>query len=255
MKYKILTVAVTGALLFTGCQGAGNQEGMGGGTGTTENTTHEYANDRTRTNHGDNNFMQNVTDRNRHSENRNSNNHQDRYDVSQEAAERITDEIPEINQAYVLMTRNNAYVAAVLDENTTPRDNLSYNDRQNSSAGMNARNVNDRNMVNNRTVNEGDSNQRRGDNHMANMRETPSDDIGEKRDVESDEVTDAVKNKIADIVQEEHDNIDNVYVSTSPDFVDLTNNYVEQMQNGEPIQGFFDQIGNTIERIFPQNKR
>src|SRR5699024_7816952 len=136
-----------------------------------------------------------------------------------------------------LMTRNNAYVAAVLDENTTPRDNLSYNDRQNSSAGMNARNVNDRNMVNNRTVNEGDSNQRRGDNHMANMRETPSDDIGEKRDVESDEVTDEVKNHIADIVQEEHDNIDNVYVSTSPDFVDLTNNYVEQMQNGEPIQG------------------
>lgn len=254
MKYKIITVAATGLLLLTGCQGGDNQQGMGG-TGT-ENTTYDTTNERTRTNHSDNNFMQNVSDQNRHSQNRNSNNHQDRYDVSAEAAKRMTDEIPEISQAYVLMTKNNAYVAAVLDKNNeTPKDNLTYNDRQNSSAGMNVRNVNDRNTVKNRTVNEGDSNKRRGDNHMANRRDTASDDIGDKYDVESDEVDDGIKNKMADIVQEEHDNIENVYVSTSPDFVDLSSKYIEQMQNGEPIQGFFDQIGNTVERIFPQNKR
>lgn len=252
MKYKIMTAAITGTLLLTGCQGFDNQEeGIGG-----RDTTYEHANDRVRTNHSDNNYMENVADRNRHSLNRNSNNHQDRYDVSERAAERIVDEIPEIEQAYVLMTRNNAYVATVLDEeNATDKDNLAYNDRQNSSAGMNVKNVNDRNTVNNRTVNEGDANKRRQDNHISNKRDSVSDDIGHKRDVESDEVTDAIKNRIADIVQEEHDQIENVYVSTSPDFVQLSNNYVNNMQNGEPVRGFFDQIGNMIERIFPQNKR
>src|SRR5690625_1034146 len=127
----------------------------------------------------------------------------------------------------------------------TNKDNLSYNDRDKSSAGMNVRNVNDRN-VKNRTVNEGDSNKRRQDNHMANRK---------NRDVESDDVTDEVKNQIADIVQDVDNNIDNVYVSTSPDFMDLTENYVNDMNDGKPVRGFFDQIGNTIERIFPQNKR
>lgn len=249
MKYKIMTAAITGTLLLSGCQGFNNnqEEGMG------RDTTYEHTSDRVRTNH-DNNYMQNVADRN--SLNRNSNNHQDRYDVSDKAAERIVDEIPEIERAYVLMTRNNAYVAAVLDkDDATGKDNITYNDRQNSSAGMNVRNVNDRNTVLNRTVNEGDANKRRQDNHMANRRDTVSDDIAHKRDVESDELTDAVKNKIADIVQEEHDNIENIYVSTSPDFVDLTNAYVNRMDSGEPVEGFFDAIGNMIERIFPQNKR
>lgn len=254
MKYKIMTVALTGALLLTtGCQGFNNEQGIG-----ETDTKYENVNDRnvTRTNHGNNNLIERVSDRNRDSLNRNSNNHQDRYDVSEKAAERIVDEIPEISQAYVLMTRNNAYVAAVLDKaNQTPKDNLAYNDRQNSSTGTNVKNTNDRNMVQNRTVNEGNANERRQDNHIANRRHTVSDDVAKKRDAESDEVNDAVKNQIADIVQEEHDNIDNIYVSTSPDFIALANNYVERMENGEPIEGFFDQIGNMIERIFPQNKR
>src|SRR5690606_2949924 len=109
MKYKIMTAAITGTLLLTGCQGFNNnqEEGMG------RDTTYEHTSDRVRTNH-DNNYMQNVADRN--SLNRNSNNHQYRYDVSDKAAERIVDEIPDIERAYVLMTRNNAYVAAVLDK-------------------------------------------------------------------------------------------------------------------------------------------
>jgi len=27
------------------------------------------------------------------------------------------------------------------------------------------------------------------------------------------------------------------------------------MNNGKPVRGFFDQFGNMIERLFPQNKR
>ncbi|HLR72042.1 MAG TPA: YhcN/YlaJ family sporulation lipoprotein [Pseudogracilibacillus sp.] len=259
MKFKLFSVIIATVLVLIGCQGTNNntQEGQGVDDNTFERTrtTHDGNTNNGNQNQYGNNMSERLADRDRNSNNRNTNNRQDRYDVSDEAADRIVDEIAEIDQAYVLTTRNNAYVAAVLDEeNATDKDNLAFNDRQNSSAGTNVRNVNDRN-VKDRTVNEGDSNERRQDNHIANRKDTASDDIGEKRDVESDEVTDEVKNRIADIVQDVDNDIDNVYVTTSPDFVDLTENYVNDMNDGKPVRGFFDQIGNTIERIFPQNKR
>lgn len=267
MKQKLIIVFIAVFFVLSGCQGMGTnkerQEGMGtGDTFERTRTTHETdRTDRGRrsindgADRGARSITDQVADRNRDSNNRASNNRQDRYDVSKEAAERIVAEIGDIDRAYVLTTRNNAYVAAILDEDrTTNEDNLTFNDRQNSSAGMNIRQVNDRN-VKNRTVNDGDSNKRKQDNHMANKKRNVSDDVGDKRDVESDELTDEVKNQIADIVQEVDNNINNVYVSTSPDFVDLTENYVNDMDDGKPVRGFFDQIGNTIERIFPQNKR
>lgn len=238
MKFKVFTVMIAAIFLLMGCMGTNNE---GRGTNTTIEKTRS-TNDFTTRDGVTNNRFQNVSDRN----DRASNNRQDRYEVSKEAADRIVSEIPEIDRAYVLTTRNNAYVAAALDENNaTKNDNLTHNDRRNSSSGMNIRNVNDRN-VKNRTVNKGNSNDRRSDNHMSNRK---------AGDLEGHEVTDEVKNQIADIVQGVDNRIDNVYVSTSPDFVDLSHNYVTDMDNGKPVRGFFDQIGNTIERIFPQNKR
>lgn len=252
MKFKHLTIMFAAILLLFGCQGYNNNKNNDESRGT-DNTFEKTRynedmnqNDRnlTRKTREDNNLTQKISDRNRDSNNRSSNNRQDKYDVSKEAADRIVNEIPEIDRAYVISTKNNAYVAAQLDENnTTPNDSITKNDRNNSSSGMNIRNVNDRNVTN-RTVNDGDANERRQDNHMAN-----------RRDVEGHEVTDDVKNKIADIVQDIDNDIDNVYVSTSPDFFDLADNYSTDMDDGKPIRGFFDQIGNTIERIFPQNKR
>src|SRR5699024_1429125 len=66
----------------------------------------------------------NVTHNERFSEMRNRddriNKENDRdnkdYRVSKEAAERITEEVDEIDNAYVLTTRHNAYVAATLKE-------------------------------------------------------------------------------------------------------------------------------------------
>lgn len=255
MKLKHVTVIFAAILMLFGCQGMTNkdtEEGRGtGGTDTYEKTRYNddlHDNDKgnvtRKSRDNDNNLTQKISDRNRHSNNRSSNNRHDKYDVSEEAAERITDEIAEIDRAYVLTTNKNAYVAAQLDEkNTTSKDNVAKNDRENNSTGMNVRNTNDRNAKD-RTVNDGDSNERRSDNHMAN-----------RRDVEGHEVTDDVKNKIADIVQDVDNDIDNVYVSSSPDFMDLADDYVTDMNDGKPIRGFFDQIGNTIERIFPQNKR
>src|SRR5699024_4002300 len=95
-----------------------------------------------------------------------------------------------------------------------------------------------------RTVNEGDSNRRGPDNHTSN-----------RRDTEEEAVTDEVKNEIAESVHDVDGDIDNVYVSTSPDILDLVGNYCGDLHNRTHVSGFFDQIGNTIERIFPQSKR
>lgn len=129
-----------------------------------------------------------------------------RYDIAEEAAERITDEIDEIENAYVLTTENNAYVAANFD-----------------------RERNDRNRVN--RISNRNQNNRFGD----------------------DEVSDDIKRQIADIVRSVDRDIDNVYVSTNPDFLDLITNYANDVDRGRPVGGFFDQIGNMIDRLFPEN--
>src|SRR5690625_7251246 len=97
---------------------------------------------------------------------------------------------------------------------------------------MNTRNTNDRN-VKNRTVNQGDSNKRGQDNHITNRR----------GNTDGEELTNEVKNQITDIVQSVDNNIDNVYVSTSPDFFDLANNYVDDMDNGRPVRSEERRVG------------
>lgn len=265
MKWKSFFVIFT-AFVLVGCGGMStkNEEKRPANNGdkTIENTRYEgdqvrksRDNDRNRNNNIGENVSDRLEDRNRHSNNRASNNRQDEYDVSKEAADKIVAEIPDIERAYVLTSNRNAYVAAQLNRNdSTEGDHIAKNDRQNNSTGMNVRNTNDRNAKS-RTVNEGDANDRGTDNHMANRRDIDTNRYDDDRQVESDEVSDQVKNKIADIVQDVDNDIDNVYVSTSPDFLDLANDYTTDMDNGKPVRGFFDQLGNTIERIFPQNKR
>src|SRR5690625_1767628 len=245
-------VILSTVLILVGCQGNNNTKN----NRPTENTTFENTRyndgtgsvlDRNRdTGMRDSDFTQRVRNRNDATGNlnRSTNNTQDRYDVSKEAADRIVDEITEIDRAYVLTSRNNAYVAATLDNRKETRQNNTATEKKDNSTSMNVRNTNDR-QVKNRTVNEGNANNRGQDNHITNRR----------GNVDGEELTNEVKNQITDIVQSVDNNIDNVYVSTSPDFFDLANNYVDDMDNGRPVRGFFDQIGNTIERIFPQNKR
>ncbi|WP_244986926.1 YhcN/YlaJ family sporulation lipoprotein [Oceanobacillus caeni] len=74
-------------------------------------------------------------------------------------------------------------------------------------------------------------------------------------DMFDDQLSDHVKKEISDIVRSVDNDIDNVYVSTNPDFFNLANNYSNDVDRGKPVEGFFDQFGNMIERLFPQNKR
>jgi YhcN/YlaJ family sporulation lipoprotein len=124
------------------------------------------------------------------------------YDVSEEAAERITDEIDEIDNVYVITTENNAYVAANLD--------IENDDR---------------------TENRNQSN-RSGNDH---------------------ELSDDIERRIGEIVRSVDNEVDNVYVSTNPDFLNLITNYTNDMDEGRPIGGMFDQIGEMVDRLFPDN--
>ncbi|KGX90729.1 hypothetical protein N781_06645 [Pontibacillus halophilus JSM 076056 = DSM 19796] len=67
-----------------------------------------------------------------------------------------------------------------------------------------------------------------------------------------DELNDDIKKKISDIVKKEDKEINNVYVSSNPDFFGMTENYADKVRNDEPIRGFFDEFGQMIDRIFPE---
>lgn len=196
MKIKMLGVTLMATAALVGCTSPDENNG----TETNDNNVEQ-----TRYNAGDGNGMENQENRqgfdmnqDNNNENRGTNNDNE-YDMSDEAAEKITSQVNEIEGANVVTTENNAYVAAELDSN----------DNGNNTAGN-------------------------GDNN-------------------GDELTDEVKQQISDIVKSVDKDIDNVYVSTNPDFGDLVTNYADQAENGEPIEGLFDQMGNMIERVFPQD--
>lgn len=241
MKFKLFSVILATTFIAVGCQTT-NEEGMNNRDGTDPNI------EQTRYNQGDNmnnrDNRDNRADRDRdnkrnenrdgdrtrdgantrNNDNRDNEGDNDRYNVSEEASDKITDEIDEIDHAYVLTMNKNAYVAANLDNDKD--DNNDNKDRNT--------NDNDNDATDTKTRNNTDN--------------TNNADDGK-------ELTDEVKKQISDIVQSVDNDIDNVYVTTNPDFADLTKDYVNDMNNGKPVRGFFDQIGNMIERVFPQDKR
>ncbi|ALA51853.1 YhcN/YlaJ family sporulation lipoprotein [Shouchella clausii] len=69
-----------------------------------------------------------------------------------------------------------------------------------------------------------------------------------------DEVTEELKEKIAEQVRKTDENMNNVYVSSNPDFVERARDYTDRINNGEPVKGFVDEFNETIRRIFPNAK-
>ncbi|MFD1017650.1 YhcN/YlaJ family sporulation lipoprotein [Thalassobacillus hwangdonensis] len=181
MKIKMLTVGLLAASALVACQAEqGQEEGQGNYNGV-ENTRFERPADDM---YEDMNNDINDVDNDRGMVN-NTN-----YKVAERAADRIADQVDGIDRAYVLKTRDNAYVAADMK----------------------------------------DGSQNNG------------------------KVSDDVKKQISDIVKKTDQNIDNVYVSTNADFVDLSRNYVRDVDRGEPVQGFFREFGEMVDRIFPEAK-
>ncbi|TGB05357.1 YhcN/YlaJ family sporulation lipoprotein [Halobacillus salinus] len=179
MKLKSLAVTLLAASALVACQaeqetgtGDGNYEGV-------QNTRFERKADDmyeegNRANRYDNDrgMVQNTN-----------------YQVAKAAADNIKKDVKGIDKAYVLKTRDNAYVAAVMKD-------------------------------------------RKG----------------------SEDLSDDVESKITKAVKSTDQDINNVYISTNPDFVDLTDNYVNDMKAGDPVSGFFKEFGQMVDRVFPEAK-
>ncbi|QED47871.1 YhcN/YlaJ family sporulation lipoprotein [Cytobacillus dafuensis] len=60
-----------------------------------------------------------------------------------------------------------------------------------------------------------------------------------------------VERKIADQVKAADKSINDVYVSVNPDFYDRMTNYANDIRNGKPIEGLYDEFTNTVQRVFP----
>lgn len=64
-------------------------------------------------------------------------------------------------------------------------------------------------------------------------------------------ITPQLEKQIADQVRSADPNIQNVYVSTNPEFVNRVNQYVTDVGQGRPIAGFFQEFSEMVQRIFP----
>lgn len=60
-----------------------------------------------------------------------------------------------------------------------------------------------------------------------------------------------LEDQIASQVRSVDPNVQNVYVSTNPEFVDRVNAYVNDVRQGRPVAGFFAEFTEMVQRIFP----
>lgn len=65
------------------------------------------------------------------------------------------------------------------------------------------------------------------------------------------QITRDMEDQIAQQVRAADPNIQNVYVSTNPEFVDRVNTYVADVGQGRPVAGFFEEFNEMVRRIFP----
>lgn len=158
----------------------------------------------------------------------------ERYDVSKEIADAITREVPEVHGAYVLTMGDRAYVAARFDEEDS-KNNVPRNE------GMNRKNNYDDDKNRDEVKEEKNS-------------QVKNKNVGKDRKEESGQLTDDLKEKISSVVREKDTSINDVYVTTNPEFSNLARDYMDDVDEGNPIGGFFDQMGSMIERLFPQHK-
>ncbi|CAM3061195.1 YhcN/YlaJ family sporulation lipoprotein [Filibacter tadaridae] len=71
------------------------------------------------------------------------------------------------------------------------------------------------------------------------------------KDATGDEIAKDLEDKIAEQVRTVNTDIDNVYVSMNPDFVKQMNDYGTQINEGDPVEGFFEEFSESMKRVFP----
>ncbi|MFD0695184.1 YhcN/YlaJ family sporulation lipoprotein [Paenibacillus sp. GCM10027628] len=68
------------------------------------------------------------------------------------------------------------------------------------------------------------------------------------------DISQGLKDQISQQVKSTDPNIQNVYVSTNPEFVNRVRTYVTDVGQGRPVSGFFEQFSEMVQRIFPTAK-
>lgn len=145
------------------------------------------------------------------------------------------------------------------DDNRDMNDGMGLNDNRNDGFGTN---VNNRN---NDTVNNNDG-------RNIDLADDVADKVTNLNEVEDASVlvtdrnayvavklsgkgdnnlTNDVEEKIAREVRDTKYNFENVYISENPDFYDRMRGYGDEIRNGRPIGGFFDEFTEAVERVFP----
>ncbi|MFP7494883.1 YhcN/YlaJ family sporulation lipoprotein [Terribacillus saccharophilus] len=71
----------------------------------------------------------------------------------------------------------------------------------------------------------------------------------------NNDVTDKMKKDVEKAVKSVDEDLDNVYVSTDPDFLGMAEDYNNKIDQGQPVKGFFLEFGNMLNRVFPNNER
>ena len=170
---KMLQVPVTLVLIFS-LMGCGTANNDNGNNDKTNNGTETNTNDNTNNDKASNG--ENTNDKDGDTANG------QQVEVSDELADDVTT-MEEVENAYVLVTDTNAYVAVELKEG-----------------------------------------------------------IDETEQLES---------KIAEQVRKGNQEFDNVYVSANPDFVKQMNDYGTKIREGEPVEGFFEEFTDAVQRVFP----
>lgn len=76
--------------------------------------------------------------------------------------------------------------------------------------------------------------------------------LGDNHNAEED-LTDELEDKIAEKVRGADTDIENVYVSLNPDFVERMTDYRTKINDGEPVEGLFEEFTESVKRVFPDN--
>lgn len=71
------------------------------------------------------------------------------------------------------------------------------------------------------------------------------------KDGRDKDITNDLKERIADKVREADPSVDQVYVSANPDFVQRMEGYANDIKNGKPVAGFAEEFRELVTRIFP----
>ncbi|WP_010271016.1 YhcN/YlaJ family sporulation lipoprotein [Paenibacillus senegalensis] len=167
--------------------------------------------------------------------NRNNANTGHRFDANttMEMSQKIADGVAamdEVETAHVMLAGNNAYVAVMLHHGA----GITNEPNGNGSTGAHT-----------------DSNMGQTNNNAATNSANANTNNGTNWTIE--EITPEIKQKIAAKVKELDGNIQDVFVSANPDFMERMKVYADEFGKGRPLTGFVEELGAMIERVFPAN--